>query len=94
MSEIKKWEYNTALCRWIKTSGGFFEEFKGYWVIEMGKEMPLQEGLNHAGDLGYELVGMQIAKNLYGGEITGADHPDYIYVFKRPRTEQKEDEVK
>ena len=94
MSEIKKWTYNTALCHWIKTSGGLFEEEEGYWVIDIEKELPLAEGLNYAGELGYELVGLQIARSRFGGDLGGYDHPDHLYIFKKPRIQQSEDASK
>ncbi|HEV7642354.1 MAG TPA: hypothetical protein VGO50_00305 [Pyrinomonadaceae bacterium] len=91
MSELKKWTYNIALCHWIKTSGGLFQEEEGYWVIDIEKELPLAEGLNYAGELGYELVGLQIARSRFGGELGGYEHPDHLYIFKKPLTQQSED---
>jgi hypothetical protein len=86
MSEPKTWTYQVAHCKFKETRrrGLLREEREGHWILMLDGEYTLAEGLNHMGDLGYELVGIQLAILETGGSRHGQYGPDSIYVFKRP----------
>jgi hypothetical protein len=86
MSEWRKWKYYAATCCYKETrkAGLFSGNPEGHWVLLLDQEHSLSDGLNHMGNLGYELVGIQQEEIRYGGQIGGVYRPTYIYVFKQP----------
>lgn len=95
MNKIQKWKYYAAYCSFKETKksswllGGGRE---GYWALSIDKEFSLSDGLNHMGDLGYELVGIQMTDMLSGGgEVSSWYTPGCFYIFKKPVELQADD---
>ncbi len=86
MDPIKRWKYYAAYCTFKETKapgvlGGARE---GFWMLKLDKEFTLADGLNHMGDLGYELVGIQTTSTLAGGGSPHWFEPSFFYIFKKP----------
>lgn len=90
MNQIKKWKYYAAYCSFktTKRPGLLGGEGEGHWTLQFDKEFRLADGLNHMGELGYELVGIQ-ATDLQSGGSGGWYKPTYFYIFKKPIETQK-----
>ena len=83
MMVIQKWKYYVGTSHFkITKEGGLLGHKEGYWVLTLDEEFTLQDGLQHMGDLNYELVGIQAANLKTGG--SGWYQPSYFYIFKRP----------
>jgi hypothetical protein len=87
MSEMKKWKYYVAPCFYEegKRSGLFGAKEDGVWILRLDQDFPLLEGLAQMGELGYELVGIQPSRLVFGG----GGRPDWYrpasqYIFKQP----------
>lgn len=86
MSHIKKWKYYAAYCSFKETkkAGLLGGQRDGYWALQLDKEFGLADGLNHMGELGYELVGIQATDMRNGGEVMAWYYPRCFYIFKTP----------
>ncbi len=86
MNQIKKWKYYAAYCsfKYTKEPGFLGGKGEGYWTLRLDKEFNLADGLNHMGELGYELVGIQATDMRNGGEGSGWYNPSCFYIFKKP----------
>lgn len=79
-----RWRYYVAQC-WYKVPqvpGRASSKDEGYWVLSLDREYPLVDGLNHMGELGYELVGIQPTGLRSGGQYGQWYEPSSFYVFK------------
>jgi hypothetical protein len=86
MSATKTWRYYVAACTYKegKAGGLLGTRRDGQWILHLDRELPLAQGLNYMGGLGYELVGIQPAVLRSGGEIARYYEPDTFYIFKQP----------
>ena len=94
MSQIKKWKYYAAYCSFKETKkpGLLGGQREGYWTLQLDKEFSLSDGLTHMGELGYELVGIQLTDMRNGGEVMGWYFPCSFYIFKKPIEMQTDSE--
>jgi len=86
MSQVAKWKYYAGYCGYkiTKKAGLLGGQEEGYLILALDKEFTLADGLNHMGELGYELVGIQATDMRNGGDVMGWYKPSYFYIFKKP----------
>jgi hypothetical protein len=82
-NKLIKWKYYHATVWFEITKPVLLGPDKGEWKMAIGKVVSLEDGMNHMGDLGYELVGLHPIE-LDKGALGDLNRSEYFYIFKKP----------
>jgi hypothetical protein len=88
---MQEWTYYVATLVWQKRrTGGFSSVAQQMYVFQSEGEYTLKDGLARLGEAGYELVAVHPEGLENGGDAPHIYHPNYIYVFKKPKAPAEE----